>query len=113
MNDLSLQIRNLQRELDALKRGMFGGAKSYYNSQLSVRTFTGVSGAKTITTTFARKDFPVLSFIVTDQASGVVLEDLVHRIGRYQWHSQGSTLQPPVNITCYCLAEQIPTWSIA
>lgn len=107
-------IRNAQRELAAIKRGMFGGARSHFDSILSSKTFINVSGGqKTITLQFDRKDFPIMQVIILNQGEREDM-NLCRRSGRYTWKVYLDPLVTGLEIQCYLQSEQVPTsWTIS
>lgn len=97
----------------ALKRGMFGGARSYFNTQASSHVFTGTTTTDlTIRVTFDTADFPMLFvkvYSATDDYAGYVTQ----RTGRYTWRVfLGGAGSVSYTIACTCISEQVPVWSI-
>lgn len=110
------RIRTLQRELLALKRGMFGGARSYFNTTVSTHTFTGTTSSDMIIhLEFENADFPMLYASASISGSGSLPMGSVQRVDKYNWVVfTGGRGSVNYTIECYCFAEQVPAvWSIS
>lgn len=108
------RVRALQRELLALKRGMFGGARAYFNTQTTTHTFTGSTSTDlTVRLVFDKADFPFL-FARVKIDGGDLADFATQRSGRYTWRIFcGGGSAASYTIKCFCVSEQAPAqWII-